>query len=190
VLESCLTSSPDSCFSCAPRAAEQCSCTPAADSGGTPVIECLDGNALDTPPCNTGSCLIDAVCYPNGARSEDGCCTCTDGQGSCIEPAWCPGWVYIGKRCAGDADCDAPRSGLQCRTDFFGERGVCTRDCNFGCPTGTECLTGVPGYDGDTVDNVCMRFCATPDVCTQDVRGASLGSECDRPANLTRSYCF
>jgi hypothetical protein len=191
VLDSCSAGDWRSCFECPPRQAEQCSCTRSAEPGAVPNVECLDGSApIDAPPCEPGSCLFDGVCYPSGAQSEDGCCTCEDGTGSCIEPAWCPGWVTIGKRCASSADCGAPLSGLHCRTDFFGERGVCTRDCNYGCPTGTECLASVPGYDGGAVANMCMRFCATPDVCTQDVRGQSLASECDRPEDLTRSYCF
>jgi hypothetical protein len=149
----------------------------------TPIVD-------DPPPCDPGSCLFDGVCYPNGTTSEDGCCTCNESGGSCIEPAWCPGWVWIGKRCATNEDCDAPRSGLECRSDFFGERGVCTRDCGFGCPTGTECLAEVPDYNGGTINNVCMRFCSSADVCDQQVRGQPLNSECDRPENLTRSYCF
>ncbi|HMI93423.1 MAG TPA: hypothetical protein VK509_18755, partial [Polyangiales bacterium] len=191
VLDSCSGSDLRSCFECPPRVADRCSCTQSGESGASPIVRCNDPSVpIDEPPCDPGSCLFDGVCYPSGSSSEDGCCSCVNGQGSCIEPAWCPGWVAIGKRCASSADCGYPMSGLHCRTDFFGERGVCTRDCNFGCPTGTECLAAVPGFDGGAVANMCMRFCPTPDVCAQEVRGAPLGSECDRPEDLTRSYCF
>jgi len=190
VLDSCSGSDAVSCFECPPRLAEQCRCTQSREAGAAPNVECGNGSApSDAPPCEPGSCLFDGVCYPSGSQSEDSCCTCENGQGSCIDPAWCPGWVSIGKRCASSADCGL-MSGLHCRTDFFGERGVCTRDCNYGCPTGTECVASVPNYDGGVVENMCMRFCATPDVCAQEVRGQPLASECDRPADLTRSYCF
>ena len=115
------------------------------------------------------ACNFDGVCYPDGTSTEDGCCTCDKqavGSG-CIEPGWCPGWVLIGKRCSTDGDCSlsSVSSGLQCRTDFFGERGVCTRDCNYGCPTGTECVAEVPDYNGGTIKNVCMRPCAARADC-------------------------
>jgi hypothetical protein len=184
VLETCSTTDTSSCFECTPQTREQCSCTQPSEPSGEPVVECIDASA-----CNGGSCLINDVCYPSGASTEDGCCTCDGGTASCIQPAWCPGWVQIGKRCAGDTDCGAPMSGLRCRTDFIGERGVCTRDCNYGCPTGTECLT-VPDYNGGTIEDQCMRFCSTSDVCSQEVRGEPLGSECFRPADRRRSYCF
>src|SRR5262249_17456910 len=107
-------------------------------------------------------------------------------------PGWCPGWVLIGKRCSKNEDCSVlptSSSGLTCRTDFFGERGVCTRDCNFGCPTGTEC-TNVPDYNGGTINDVCMRSCTAAAECDLEVQGSPLGSECDAPGGLSKSYCF
>jgi hypothetical protein len=100
--------------------------------------------------------------------------------------------VLIGKRCSIDGDCSlgSSSSGLQCRTDFFGERGVCTRDCNYGCPTGTECVAEVPDYNGGTIKNVCMRPCAARADCAMEARGNALGSECDAPDGLSSSYCF
>lgn len=152
------------------------------------------GTIIEPGPCPPNSCELDGVCYPAGNSTEDGCCTCDEqGMGSCIEPGWCPGWVLIGKRCKNDVDCrvqGSMDSGLQCRTDFFGERGICTRHCNYGCPTGTECVAKVPKYDGGTITNMCMRPCAAQADCAMEVRGGPLGSECDAPGDLSKSYCF
>jgi hypothetical protein len=128
------------------------------------------------------------VCYPSGFGTEDGCCYCDEGEGACIEPGWCPGWPILGKRCAVDGDCGLGGETFECRTDFAGERGVCTRTCNFGCPTGTECVAQVPHYNEGFVADMCLRTCSTSaDCCTG---GLELGSECDAPGDLTQTYCF
>jgi hypothetical protein len=196
-----------SCFQCGLQDTLECECRLTGKKADEPSVTCAPvqvvdagtssddaGKSIDPPPCGKASCEFDGVCYPNGATSEDGCCTCDSAGGSCIEPGWCPGWILIGKRCASDADCSrtlGSSSGLTCRTDFFGERGVCTRDCNFGCPTGTECVAEVPDYNGGTVANMCMRTCTTQSECTDEpVGGASLGSSCETHGDLTRRYCF
>ena len=181
----------DACLRCDTEGTGVCLCTGPTPPATAASLRCTGDPTRPPTDCPVpSSCLFDGVCYPSGTTSEDGCCSCNNGEGACIEPGWCPGWVLIGKRCASNEDCDAPRSGLECRSDFFGERGVCTRDCGYGCPTGTECLDGVPDYNGGTIDNVCMRFCASAETCDLVVRGESLASECDRPENLRRSYCF
>jgi hypothetical protein len=197
MLDGC-TGTLDTCFRCEQRIAQQCACSEPAASGSSATIKCLStGNPADAvrrPPCDSNACEFDGVCYPGGTGTEDGCCYCDKRTGGgCDQPAWCPGWVLIGKRCRKDADCSlqaTESSGLHCRTDFWGERGVCTRDCNFGCPTGTVCVADVPDHNEDTVHNVCMRPCNAPADCAMEPSGNALGSECDAPGGLTKSYCF
>jgi hypothetical protein len=153
-----------------------CTCTDA-------VMSCEgDCAALGEPSsCENESCRQHGICYPPGSTTEDGCCSCSDEGFFCIDPGWCTGMVpVIGEPCAVDGDCDR---GLECRTDLFGERGLCTRDCNHGCPTGTECAASVPGYDGGTIPNLCLRPCETNADCP-------LGSRCDAPGDTTERYCY
>jgi hypothetical protein len=194
------------CFDCGigatpPPPTPWCTCTEPQPGHGQ--VACFDpepgatpsdaGTIIEPGPCPPNSCEFDGVCYPSGSSTEDGCCTCDEqGGGGCIEPAWCPGWVLIGKRCTNDVDCRVQASmdsGLQCRTDFVGERGICTRRCSYGCPTGTECVE-VPDHNGGPSRDVCMRPCAAQADCAMEVRGSALGSECDAPGGLSKSYCF
>ena len=71
-----------------------------------------------------------------------------------------------------------------CRSDFFGERGVCTRPCNHGCPIGFECVAEIPDYNGGTIRDVCMLACPTNEC-------APLGSSCNAPGDAAGPrYCF
>lgn len=200
VPESC--ADPAQCVTCEQRTAQQCTCR--VDPDQSTQFDCrssvddASGSALPeitadfVPPCAPTRCELDGICYPDGAVTEDGCCFCDNGVGGCEHRAECPGSVSIGKRCASDADCSQSNAtpGLFCRTDFFGERGVCTRDCNFGCPTGFECVADIPDYETGNVHNVCMRACRADADCATDSRGMPLGSECDMPPGLEKSYCF
>ncbi len=172
----------EACFSCLAIDAELCGCM--LDEGGAARIACPE---IDAPPCAASSCLVDGACVPNGWGSDDGCCGCLEGNVSCIEPGWCPGPVTIGRRCETDEECQlmgGAGSGLHCRTDFAGERGVCTRACNYGCPEGTECVAEVPHYDEGVVREMCMRPCEQQAQCDAEM------SECDAPGGLSESYCF
>jgi len=155
------------CFAYDPLEGSECGCGMEEEL----FIECR------TPPvqeCPAPSCLIDDICYPLGETSEDGCCTCEEGGYTCIEPGWCPSWPLIGKRCESDTDCmTAATSGLRCEPSLSGDAGICTRDCNFGCPSGTAC-TQTGDYEGE----LCMRACSTDANCNIDVFGEPLGSEC------------
>jgi hypothetical protein len=79
--------------------------------------------------------------------------------------------------------------GLTCLTTIFGERPICIRACNYGCPTGTECVEQVPGYDGSVIEHVCLRTCTTQADCEFPDASGSAG-ECDMVPGLDRSYCF
>ncbi len=141
---------------CERVASRECACRIDQNTYAAINVECRQP---DPPPCDDGSCNFDGVCYPLGTSTEDGCCTCDENGGSCIEPAWCPGWTAIGESCEISADCSpisGDDNGLVCRTDLLDRAGVCTRLCNYGCPTGTECVE-VPTTDGDNVDSLCMR---------------------------------
>lgn len=185
VNEDCLTQGSE-CLVCVDAIAKACGCE-TTTSGVT--VECL---APDVPPCVAGSCNFDGVCYPSGTGTEDGCCYCRDGQGSCDESSGCPGWAVLGKRCAADRDCAirGTYSGYLCRTDFAGERGVCTRKCNYGCPTGTECVAQVPDNNGGFVVDMCLLTCTTSADCSMAGSSVDLGSECDAVGDLTQTYCF
>jgi hypothetical protein len=142
------------------------------------LIEC---ERFDAPPCEANSCEVDGVCYPLGEMTEDGCCTCEVGGLTCNDDAWCTDQNPIGTRCEVDGDC---QPGLDCRHDLSGERGVCMRDCGHGCPTGTACADAIPDYNGESVNNVCMRTCMVSADCQ------SFGSQCDMPSGADRRYCF
>lgn len=162
---------------------------PAGD--GCNTCSCFDGDLqctliecerFDAPPCEADKCEVDGVCYPLGETTEDGCCVCEEGGDlTCSDASWCTGQNPIGTRCEVDGDC---QPGLDCRHDLSGERGVCTRDCGYGCPTGTACADGIPDYNGESVDNICMRTCMVSADCQ------SFGSQCDMPSGADRRYCF
>lgn len=125
----------------------------------------------DTPPCEVGSCEFAGVCYPDGVETEDGCCICENGVGTCLEGGGClEGHTpYISSPCSDESECptglqcrtlqcfilsDCNPDGsecLQCHTDF----SMCTRNCNYGCPSGSECFTEVDNT-GATIGNICM----------------------------------
>jgi len=153
-----------------------CTCT----SGD---LECTEEicERFDEPPCESDACQINGVCYPLDETSEDGCCTCEADGVSCIEESWCDGQDPIGTRCGVAGDC-AP--GLECKRDLYGERGMCLRDCGFGCPTGTLCADNIPGFGGGVIDNICLRPCMVSADCEP------FGSECDMPPGASRRYCF
>ena len=80
-----------------------------ADDAGTSYRD--PGASVEPPPCAKGSCKFDGVCYPDGATTEDGCCTCDSAGGSCLERAWCPGWIL-------DRQALRFRRGLLAATDY------------------------------------------------------------------------
>lgn len=152
------------------------------DAGGSTAPP-PDGGAS----CPPDACVIDGVCYPNGASTEDGCCYCENGSHACIEPGWCPSWPLIGKRCDTDADCRAvgSDSGLRCQRSTTGSADVCTRPCNYGCPTGTACVQ-LEGFSGE----LCMRDCtAGSESCELEVFGEPLGTTCTA-TETERAYCL
>ncbi len=135
----------------------------------------------DAPPCEQSACEQHGVCYPLGATTEDGCCTCMEDGFSCIAAGWCTDMApLIGARCESDGDCSR---GLTCRTDLAGERGLCVRDCNHGCPTSTVCAPALQDYKGYFLGDVCMRPCETNADCP-------LGTTCDTPGTTTTRYCY
>jgi Pacifastin inhibitor (LCMII) len=143
---------------------------------GCSLCECLNGvyscdfkdcSGADAGiTCNPGDCQIGDACYPNNGTNIpalDGCntCVCRDGQGSCTE-RFCG--LDVGTRCADSARC---KPDLTCRTDFTGERPICTRECGpTGCPRGSECVREVPSYTGGMIDNACLRPCDDQSDCT------------------------
>jgi len=161
---------------------------------GCTQIACFP-QMFDTPPCEPFSCEYYGVCYPPGTGTEDGCCGCATeaqqqaGAGSgCIQPSSCPGRPDIGSRCGQQTmGCAA---GLVCRIELFGERPICTRNCNYGCPTGTECVEEVPLFDGGVIERLCLRPCETVADCTF-ADGSGAASECVMvPGLAPLSYCF
>ena len=139
---------------------EVCPEDPDAQLGGELPTDCPDywvcTDGVNGKVCEETSCIIDGVCYPSGAQSDDGCCTCENAEYSCREEVGCRDWRTISKRCTGSDECGF---GLECRTDFQGGQGVCTRPCNYGCPTDTAC-TYVRDSSGDFLDEeVCLRPC-------------------------------
>jgi hypothetical protein len=160
----------DDCFVCEEDSAQECGC-----QFSTPrEVECTGYAIVPPSECESPSCNIDGVCYPSGAGTEDGCCSCYDGDYTCIEPGWCPGWATIGKRCGRDEVCGG---GLECRDDIKGGMPVCTRTCNFGCPTGYECVTNVPDMNDEPIsEGLCLKPCESHGDC--EVSGVSLESLC------------
>jgi hypothetical protein len=162
----------ETCFECEVDATVPSSgCVPSED--GT-LIVASHGGLPDGVRCAEGSCLIDDVCYPDGSSTEDGCCTCSNSQPSCIERASCPRWPQIiGKRCDNDDQCKlSADSELQCQPSFGSGGLTCAHPCNLGCPTGTECA-----FVASTGRHFCQRGCSSNDDCV-DTLGESLGSEC------------
>jgi hypothetical protein len=161
-----------------------------AAGDGCNTCSCDDGDLLctdaacerfDAPPCEADKCEIDGICYPLGETTEDGCCLCEEDGVTCSDATWCDGQNPIGTRCDVDGDC---QPGLDCRHDLAGERGMCMRDCGYGCPEGTECADGIPGYNGGSINNICLRTCMVSADC------ATFGSQCDQPTGADRRYCF
>lgn len=161
------------CFQCVEAGEQECGCVREQDRR---EIVCGGYGGPNNLCKQPGYCLIETICYPSGETTEDGCCTCDNGSYSCIEPAWCPGWPSMGKRCDDENACGM---GLQCRTDLPGEHGVCTRSCNYGCPTGSECFTNLGDYDDIPIgEGICLRYCESQDECDLEVQGEPLGSLC------------
>jgi hypothetical protein len=90
----------------------------------------------------------------------------------------------IGFRCTTQSSCAVE---LECKSDFFFERKVCTKSCGSPeeCPEGTECLNDIPDLWGGLVGPFCLRPCETQPDCE-----TILGSDCDQYEPLTQSYCF
>lgn len=182
VAQSC--EAPLDCFTCPSESERACDCR---DRDGVREIEC--NTVINGKVCEETSCIIDGVCYPSGAQTDDGCCTCANAEYSCREEVGCRDWTSISKRCTGNDDCGL---GLECRTDFQGGQGVCTRPCNYGCPTDTAC-TYVRDSGGDFLDEeVCLRPCelANGD-CSLEVDGMPLSSECAVPdESIGTAFCL
>jgi hypothetical protein len=88
----------------------------------------------------------------------------------------------VGSRCTSDGTCEI---GLECFSEFSGERLICTRECMPGdCPDETTCIGGVPDYSGNPLPAYCVRACELDEDC------ADLGSECDVVDGVQGSYCF
>jgi hypothetical protein len=88
----------------------------------------------------------------------------------------------VGKRCSVAGDCALD---LMCKTDFAGERGVCTRACDTDaeCPASSVCVTGIRDYNSQPLPGFCMQACTVIADC------ASLGSVCDEKGGGLR-LCF
>jgi hypothetical protein len=88
----------------------------------------------------------------------------------------------VGSRCTSEGTCEL---GLECFSQFPGERPICTRECMLGeCPDETTCIGGVPDYNGNPLSGYCLRVCEANDDC------AELGSECDAVDGVQGRYCF
>lgn len=172
----------DDCFTCEVDLYNVCGC---GLYEGAPTLMCAGPSGPAEACDDTSACLINGICYPNGTTTEDGCCSCENGQASCIDPGWCPSWPLIGKRCTTDDDCSqGSSSGLACHASVSSsDRNICTRSCNNGCPTGTECVH-VGQYSG----LLCMRTCTEGADCNIEVFGEPLGSECISDG-ASASYC-
>jgi hypothetical protein len=179
-----------------------------ADDGPfQPLVDPCDGNAsrpvlcFDDDPtgCEHSECVFEGVCYPSGATTEDGCCTCIAGEKRCLDIPSCPSSRLIGRRCAAPNDCNFPgtSSGLVCRQELLtaagGEpfrRGICTRTCDRGCPRGTECISSLRAAVTEPFDEpVCMRVCNVQDDCERIVGGQPLGSWCTPYEGIYGQYC-
>jgi hypothetical protein len=154
-----------------------CTCT-AGDLTCTTDETC---ERFDEPPCDAGSCEVDGVCYPSESTTVDGCCQCQESVLTCSDATWCQEGDPIGARCMTDGDCEP---GLECIGELAGERQLCIRECGYGCPTGTVCADGIPGYNGGIIDDICMRPCNVAADCEP------FGAVCNQPAGADRRYCF
>jgi hypothetical protein len=76
-------------------------------------------------------------------------------------------------------------TGLTCRTDFSGERSLCTVECggSVGCPGNTVCRP-VIDYNGEPEGSFCLVPCNTNAECM------ALGSQCDDRPSAGGEYCF
>jgi hypothetical protein len=97
------------------------------------------------------------------------------------------GYVYgqVGTRCPTAGYCDVD---LECRTDFFYERRVCTIACDMAqdnCPEGSVCVDNIPDYDGGVIGPYCLRPCTYQADCE-----TILGSDCDTIDGLLGRFCF
>jgi hypothetical protein len=129
--------------------------------------------------------MIDGICYPDGESTEDGCCFCENGGYSCIEPGWCPGWPNISKRCENDDDCGM---GLSCSGELTNGNKVCTRTCNYGCPTGYGCVAGAEVRD-EPLDSICLKMCESHGDC--EIGGLALESQCViTDPDMGQGYCL
>jgi hypothetical protein len=163
------------CFECAVTGEQECGCNDEALDVGCTGFSGYNPRDLCEAP---NACLIDSICYPSGETTEDGCCSCENGYYACNEEAGCSGPRSISKRCTDRDDCSA---GLECRTDIQGAQGgVCTRDCNYGCPTGTLCASYVRDSSGEYIEGgVCLRTCEQGGGdCSLEIDGAPLATEC------------
>ncbi len=90
----------------------------------------------------------------------------------------------VGYRCDVAGEC-LPE--LECRSDFFKERPVCTMSCSSEkvCPDDIECVEEIPDFNGNVVGPYCLRPCEQQEDC-----GTSLSSECDSHDLLEKKYCF
>gem|GEM_PF-6569333 len=69
-----------------------------------------------------------------------------------------------GSRCSGVEVCD---EGLLCRTEFLGERPVCTRNCESDedCREGRECVSDLYSSTYETLAGRCMLPCDSDEIC-------------------------
>ena len=90
-----------------------------------------------------------------------------------------------GARCDVAGDCAA---GLQCFSEFFKERKVCTLACDASteCPDGTVCVEGISSYRSQPLSGYCVRPCVSADDCEAG------GSVCDSHESIADNarYCF
>ncbi len=88
----------------------------------------------------------------------------------------------VGTRCSTAGQCNPE---LICKKDFAGERGMCTRPCQSQalCPTGADCVSGIPSYNDVPMSGFCMKPCVRSEDC------APLGSVCDSEGS-DRRLCF
>lgn len=144
------------------------------------------------PEMAPGRCIVGGQIYTDGASNVPdpfscNTCTCQDGEiTGCTEMA-CPNPPGpVGTRCRDDADC---LSGLTCYKQLAGERPVCTATCDsttggVSCPPESECVHGLPYFDGGIAGNFCMVPCLEIADCGE------LNSECDDPGDMRSKYCF
>jgi len=112
------------------------------------------------------------------AFAEEPAVECSSNQCLATDPSIGMAVPTFGTYCTDVSDCGARET---CKTDFRGERGICTSECDStsDCSESAECAGGLTDYNGQVFDSA---YCLLP--C--DVDTDCPGSECEPE----QKYCL